>query len=126
MKNTVRVRHTALIALLFALLTACAPQTRPENNVRPTLVSASAPQRDGELLVLQGRYFGDGRSGAPEGEGSYVLVGADANGEGGVRIEAETWSPARISLRVPTGAGYGYVFVMVDGVPSNGLPTNLP
>ncbi len=113
-----------VLITLFVLLTACTPQVRPENNVRPTLVSVSVPQRDAELLLLQGRYFGDGASG--DLESSYVLVATDASGEGGVRAQAESWSPSRITLRVPVGAGYGYVFVVVDGAQSNGLPANLP
>lgn len=113
-----------ILLIILTLLAACAPAARPENNVRPTLVSATAPQLDGELLLLQGRYFGDGRNGDPEA--SYVLVATDANGEGGVRTRVESWSPSRITLRVPAGAGYGYVFVVVDGVHSNGLPVNLP
>ncbi|WMT56561.1 hypothetical protein [Truepera radiovictrix] len=110
--------------LTLTLLAACAPAARPENNVRPTLVSATAPQQVGGRLVLQGRYFGDGAGGAAEG--SYVLVAADASGAGGARAQVESWAPDRITLLVPEGVGYGYVFVVVDGVQSNGLPVNAP
>jgi hypothetical protein len=112
------------ISLILTLLAACAPAARPENNVRPTLVSVTAPQQVGGTLLLQGRYFGDGQGG--EAGTSYVLVAADANGENGARVPVDTWGPDRITLRVPAGAGYGYVFVVVEGEQSNGLPVNLP
>lgn len=109
--------------LALAVLAACAPQAGFETNVQPTLVSLTAPGKVGGELVLQGRYFGDGR----EGEGdSYLILGADINGDGGGRLQATTWSPERITASVPQGAGYGFVFVVVDGVKSNGLPANLP
>ena len=73
--------------------------------------------------MLQGRYFGDGRGG--ERENSYVLVGADANAQGGVRVEPTMWSPSRIEFTAPGGAGYGFVFVFVDGVRSTPLILNL-
>lgn len=106
----------------LGLLAACAPGASVETNVQPTLFSVTAPGEVGGELVLQGRYFGDGRGGGD----SYVILGADIGGEGGGRLEAASWSPSRITLRVPPGAGYGFVFVVVDGVSSNGLPANLP
>ncbi len=114
----------ASLTLVLLFLAACAPQATIENNVQPTLFSATAPTTMGGELVLQGRYFGDGQGGKPKG--SYVILGADINGDGGGRINPTSWSPSRITLTVPEGAGYGFVFVVVDGVKSNGLPTNLP
>jgi len=114
------VRAWSLAAL--GLLAACAPGANVETNVQPTLFSVTAPGVVGGELVLQGRYFGDGQGGGD----SYVILGADIGGEGGGRLEAASWSPSRITLRVPQGAGYGFVFVIVDGVSSNGLPANLP
>lgn len=117
-------RRAALFSvLLVLLLAACAPQTSVETNVQPTLFSVTAPGEVGGELLLQGRYFGDGEGG---GNDSYVLLGADISGENGGRIRAASWSPSRITLRVPENAGYGFVFVVVDGVRSNGVPANLP
>ena len=101
----------ALTALV--LLGACAPQTSVETNVQPTLFSATAPGAVGGELVLQGRYFGDGKEGKGD---SYVILGADINGEGGGQLKAASWNPSKITLQVPKNAGYGFVFVVVDGV----------
>jgi hypothetical protein len=117
----IRLQVGALIAL--GLLAACAPQTSVETNVQPTLFSTTAPATVGGELVLQGRYFGDGEGGKAD---SYVVLGADINGDGGGQVKASTWSPSKVTLQVPPNAGYGFVFVVVDGVKSNGLPTNLP
>ena len=119
-------RALTLLALTLSVLgalAACAPQAGFQTNVQPTLISVTAPGEFGGELLLQGRYFGDGQGG--EGD-SYVVLGADISGEGGGRLRAASWSPSRITLNVPRGAGYGYVFVVVDGVRSNGLPANLP
>lgn len=117
------------LALLFAMiaslgvLAACGPTARVETNVLPTLFSAKA-ELDTNLLVLQGRNFGDGRGG--QHPSSYVLVGSDLNGSGGVRAEVVSWGPGRIEATVPGDAGFGYVFVVVAGIRSNGLTVNLP
>ena len=113
-------RVSLLLGLL--VLAACAPQTSVETNVQPTIFSITAPGEVGGELVLQGRYLGDGQG----GNNSYVVLGADINGDGGGRIKTTSWSPSRITLDVPKNAGYGFAFVYVDGVKSNGLPTNLP
>lgn len=121
MTRSIHVQVRALAVLV--LLAACAPQTSVETNVQPTLFSATAPGAVGGELVLQGRYFGDGRGGKGD---SYVILGADINGDGGGQLKAASWSPSKITLQVPQNAGYGFVFVVVDGIKSNGLPTNLP
>ena len=110
--------------LLLGLLGACAPSINVQNNVLPTLVSVSVPQGEEDSVVLQGRYFGDGFSGGAAE--SYVIVGADINGQGGVVAPASSWSASRIVVPAPEGAGSGYVFVVSRGVMSNGLPANLP
>ena len=114
MKRTVLVL-TGLIAILLA---ACAPTSLVATNVVPRLISASPPNADGEVL-LQGRFFGGG-------EGSYVLVGANMDGEGGVEASVASWSTTRITVIPPAQVGPGYVFVVVAGTPSNGLPLDLP
>ena len=125
------LRATAWILFAsIAFLAACAPQTSIQNRVAPTLISVTVPQGDVGPVVLQGRYFGDGMDGeavTAEGEAaSYVLVGANIDGTEGVRVEPGTWTPSRITFAVPANAGYGFVFVVVNGVMSNGLPANLP
>jgi len=40
-------------------------------------------------------------------------------------VDPSSWTPSRIEFSVPDGAGYGFVYVVVDGVRSNGLPANL-
>ena len=115
---------TLTALLLLGLLGACAPSINVQNNVLPTLVSVSVPQGEEDSVVLQGRYFGDGFSGGAAE--SYVIMGADINGQGGVVAPANSWSASRIVAPVPEGAGSGYVFVVSRGVVSNGLPADLP
>jgi len=107
---------TGLLAILFA---ACAPTSQVAFNVVPQLISASPPNGQGEVL-LQGRYFGGG------GEDSYVIVGANQDGKGGVQVEASSWSPTRVVFVAPPRVGPGFVFVVVEGRMSTGLPLNLP
>ena len=111
------------IGLMIGLM-SCAPKVEIQRNVIPSLLSVTVPQQRGGQVVLQGRYFGDGQGGLAEN--SYVVLGADSNAQGGVRISPNSWSPSKILLDVPTGAGHGFVFVVVDGVISNGVPANMP
>jgi len=115
------VKRTVLVltGLIAILLAACVPTSQFATNVVPRLISASPPNADG-VVLLQGRYFGGG------GEGSYVLVGADVNGEGGVEAPASSWGTTRVTFAPPAQVGPGYVFVVVAGTFSNGLPLNLP
>lgn len=112
------------LAVAALLLAACAPTVTVENNVLPTLISVTVPPSGTGNVLLQGRYFGDGYGGA--GDDSYVIVGADISGAGGVRVEPASWSPTRIEFPIPEGAGSGFIYVVVDGVQSNGIPANLP
>ncbi|MBX3142911.1 MAG: IPT/TIG domain-containing protein [Trueperaceae bacterium] len=117
-------RLAFIFLVLMALgLVACAPTAAVSQNVIPTLISVTVPTTGSGNVVLQGRYFGDGSGGASEN--SYVIVGANMSGDGGVRVEASSWSANRIEFVAPAGAGSGFVFVVVDGVTSNGLPVNL-
>lgn len=115
------MKKFSLFALLLMLLSACAPKLTIENTVVPQLFSAKV---DGDTVKLQGRYWGDGMSGGSES--SYVLLGADVNGDGGVAVRANSWSTTRIEASIPENAGFGFVFVVVDGAKSNGLPLNVP
>ncbi len=123
-EETVKRLAWIALGLLAITLAACAPTASVETNVIPTLISVTPPQASGGTVVLQGRYFGDGNGG--EAAGSYVLVGADMNHDGGIKITPSSWSPNRIEFAEPTNGGYGFVFVFVKGVASNGLPANLP
>lgn len=121
------MKRLALIlsGLLALVLASCAPTTEVQNNVVPTLISVSVPQSGSGPVVLQGRYFGNGQAGVNDAD-SYVLVGADINGDNGTRVKPSSWSASRIEFTAPKGAGAGFVFVVVNGVVSNGIPANLP
>ena len=118
------MKRVAFLVLASLLLSACAPSITVENFVLPTLYSAQAPEARGGAVILQGRYFGDGAEG--QADTSYVILGADVNGIGGVAVRGNTWSPSRITVGIPDGAGSGFAFVVVNGVRSNGLPISLP
>lgn len=124
-RKEANVKRFALLLSLCALyLGACSPAITVENQVLPTLYSVTVPDTRAETVVIQGRYFGDGFEG--QASGSYVLLGADVQGDGGVRVRPTDWTPGRIEVGIPEGAGSGFVFVFVDGVRSNGLPASLP
>ena len=111
-----------VVALALLSLAACAPSRSVVNSVVPTLVSVQLPEGDGPI-VLQGRYFGDGQSGAADD--SYVVIGARSDCSGGVQVEADTWSPNRITFTDPGGVGYGFVCVVAANTVSNGLPLDI-
>lgn len=110
--------------ILILILAACAPSVNVQDNVLPTLISVTVPPEASGDILLQGRYFGDGQAG--KAANSYVILGADMNAHGGVHAKAKTWSNSRITVGIPKGAPSGYVFVVVRGVLSNGIPANLP
>ena len=112
------------LGTLVLLLGACAPNIQVQDNILPTLISVTVPTGGTGMVVLQGRYFGDGMNGASPN--SYVIVGADIAAGGGLRVTPASWSTTRIEFGVPEGGGSGFVYVVVDGVLSNGIPTNLP
>ncbi|MGL4609932.1 MAG: hypothetical protein ACRCYY_09650 [Trueperaceae bacterium] len=116
---TINFKLFSFVAFLVMLLGACAPKLTIENTVVPQLFSAKVTEN---TIKLQGRYWGDGANGAAEA--SYVLIGADVNGDGGVAVRAKSWSTTRIEAVIPKDAGFGFVFVVVNGAKSNGLPLN--
>jgi hypothetical protein len=118
------VKRLAIIFFGIFALSACAPQIAVENNILPTLLSVTAPETRAGSILIQGRYFGDGMEG--QASDSYVLLGADALGEGGIAVKPSSWKGNRITVGIPEGAGSGYIFVFVRGNRSNGLPTTLP
>lgn len=120
------MKRLALIAfgLVVVLLAACAPQPTVVTNVPVTLISVTPSTASANTLVLQGRYFGDGRTGGEDV--NYVLIGANAQGEGGQKAQVLDWTPTRITVSRPQTGGHGWVFVVAGGVTSNGLPTSAP
>lgn len=119
MKRLVWIPLLALLALV-----ACAPRSAVVNNVVPTLISVQLPEDgDGDEIVLQGRYFGDGQGG--ESSDSYVVIGARSDCTGGVEVDADSWSANRITFRDPGGVGSGFVCVVAANSVSNGLPLDL-
>lgn len=106
------------IGLAALVLTACAPSATVVTNVVPTIISLTVSQGSNDV-VLQGRYFGGG------GDDSYVIVGANSDGVGGTRVDTATWSPNRITFTAPAGTNGTFVFVVVGGIKSNGMPANL-
>ncbi len=112
------------LGLAALALSACTPQATVRNEVMPTLISVTVPDDPGGTVVLQGRYFGDGFGG--QADDSFVLVGASMNGDGGIQASVTSWSPTRIEFVAPERSGSGFVFVVVGGVRSNGLPASLP
>ncbi len=109
---------------LAFVMAACAPAPTVENNVLPTLISVTVPQSGSGSVILQGRYFGDGQGG--QASNSYVLVGADINGNGGMQAATSLWSASRIEFEIPSGAKSGFIYVVVAGVRSNGVPATMP
>jgi hypothetical protein len=109
----------ALLGLALILMSACAPTAAVQSGVVPMVISTSAKDNQ---LVIQGRYFGSGTGGAEAG--NYVLAGADAQGQGGFMLEADTWTPTRITAAIPQGTDLRFVFVVVDGQRSTGLSVN--
>ncbi len=106
-------------ALVIMFVAACAPQVNNvSDTVLPQLFNVRVDPEDNTRISLQGRYFG------PESETSHVLVGADMNRNGGVVHPVVSWTGNRIELRVSRDLSLGYIFVIVDGTPSNGLPAN--
>lgn len=109
-----------VLSLVILGLSSCAPRAAIENNVQPTIFSLKV---SGNSISIQGRYFDDGLSG--QAQDSYVIVGGDVNGFGGQSVKPASWSSSRIKVTIPEGAQSGFVFVVVKGIRSNGLPANI-
>ena len=114
---------TLVLLITSVLLASCAPSQTIENNIIPTLFSVKRPSNTGQTLLLQGRYFGDGQN--FQSKKSYVILGADVNGNGGIEVIPTAWSTTKLNVTIPENAGAGFVFVVVDGAKSNGLPANI-
>src|SRR5690554_262230 len=95
----VNVKFRKLLPVLLPLLlvfAACAPQAQTvANTVMPQIFSI---RTDGNTLLIQGRYLGDGAGGYDAG--NYVLVGADMMGIGGRAYQPSTWSNSRLEVTV--------------------------
>jgi len=119
----------AALALLataaVALLAGCLPADPGAMGVRPTLVTVQVPVADGDDataadVVLQGRYL----TGAGDA-GDRVVVGANAECEGGTEVAPSTWTTSRVVFPAAAAPGSGFVCVVVNGVASNALPLDL-
>lgn len=113
--------------LLVGALASCAPRnTAAVAGVTqaPVLIKASPAAAIGGQMTIQGRYLGGPST-------SYVLLGADAEGNGGYKVPAEaivSWTDTDITLKVPANAPVGgsWVYVFVGGIKSsNGLPFSI-
>jgi hypothetical protein len=119
------MRFLMIVTMCLGLLTACSPaRVTIENNVTPQLLSIKVPLQRPGIVLIQGRYLTDGFSG--DDPSSYVIVGADISGAGGLRLIPETWTDSFIAFSAPEGAGSGFVYVVVRGQRSNGLPASMP
>ena len=116
----------ALISVAtLALLAGCLPADPGAMGVRPTLVTVQVPVADGSDtsatdVVLQGRYL----TGAGDA-GDRVVVGANAECEGGTEVAPSTWTTSRVVFPADAAPGSGFVCVVVNGVASNALPLDL-
>lgn len=119
-----RLAWIPLGLFLVFVMAACAPTPSVESNVLPTLISVTVPPSGNGPVVLQGRYFGDGQGG--QAKNSYVIVGANINANGGMQVTPDLWTVSRIEFNVPDGAKSGFIYVVVGGVRSNGVPATLP
>lgn len=114
-----RIMAALVLGLVITLMTSCAPATGIQSTVRPMIISITP--KDGQLFI-QGRYFGTGAGGAEAG--NYVLAGADSRGEGGYVLTADSWTATHITAQLPGNPELGFVFVVVGGTQSTGLPVN--
>lgn len=120
------MKRLALIAIgaLALLLAACAPTFDLTSQVPVQILSVSVPPAQGGVVTLQGRNFGDGRTGGPEA--NYVLFARTADSNHGARLEVSSWSPQRITATAPAEAGNGWLIVVTQGARSQSFPVSLP
>lgn len=116
------MKHLLVAALLVSgALVACAPTNTVQGvTVLPVLVKVSPGAAPGSEVTVQGRYLGGPAT-------ARVLIGANADGTGGIAIPSaaiKSWSDTEIVFTMPQGlnAGGGWMIVEVAGRRSAGLP----
>lgn len=120
------MKRLALIAIgaIALLLAACAPTFDLTSQVPVQIISITAPKAQGGVVTLQGRNFGDGRTGGPEA--NYVLFTRTADSHQGAHLAVTSWTPQRIEVTSPTEAGNGWLVVVANDVRSQAFPVSLP
>lgn len=120
-------KFLVVTCLLAGALASCAPRNTAAVagvTVAPVLIKVSPAASLGGQMTIQGRYLGGPST-------SYVLLGADADGNGGYRVPAESivsWTDTDITLTIPSNAPVGgsWVYVVSGGTKSsNGLPFSI-
>jgi hypothetical protein len=120
------VKRLALIAIGAAalLLSACAPTFDLTSQVPVQILSVTTPTIKGGAVVVQGRNFGDGRTGGDDA--NYVLFARTSDTVHGQRLAVTSWGPRRIEFASPEAAGNGWLTVVANGVSSQSFPVSLP
>lgn len=120
------MKRLALIVLgLMALaLSACAPTADITTRVPVLILSVHQPAVQGGEVVVQGRNFGDGRTGGEEA--NHVLFAPTPDGKRGQRLATTSWTPTRIEFDSPDDAGNGWLIIVAGGVASEAFPISLP
>lgn len=120
------MKRLALIAIGAAalLLSACAPTFDLTSQVPVQILSITAPSTKGATVVVQGRNFGDGRTGGADA--NYVLFSRTSDSTHGQRLPVTSWGPQRIEFASPEEAGNGWLTVVANEVRSEAFPISLP
>ncbi|MFA5595797.1 MAG: IPT/TIG domain-containing protein [Trueperaceae bacterium] len=120
------MKRLALIAIgaVALLLSACAPTFDLTSQVPVQILSITTPAAKGGTVVVQGRNFGDGRTGGADA--NYVLFARTSDTTHGQRLTVNEWTPRRIAFTSPEEAGNGWITVVANDVASQAFPVSLP
>jgi transglutaminase-like putative cysteine protease len=101
------ILHIFLFVVIIVVWVIVASASGAKPRIAGIAPAAAAP---GELIVIQGRNFGDSR-----GRGSLKIAGEVPN-----RSDFQNWSDSRIVVRVPQDTPSGLVYVRTSNGTSNG------
>ena len=101
------ILHILLFAVIAVVWVIVASASGAKPQIADIAPAAAAP---GDLIVIQGRNFGDSR-----GRGSLKIAGEVPN-----RSDFQNWSDSRIVVRVPQDTPSGLVYVTTSNGTSNG------
>ena len=92
------MKRLALIAIgaVALLLSACAPTFDLTSQVPVQILSITTPAAKGGTVVVQGRNFGDGRTGGADA--NYGLFARTSDTTHGQRLTVNAWAPQRIEF----------------------------